>query len=94
MVLDNDTARAAFESSTDFTVGLEEEFAILDEGLALTPGFEAMRDAARADPVLSERLKALDVTPEYGGAPVLRARLLKDIKNWGAFIEAKGLKAQ
>jgi tripartite-type tricarboxylate transporter receptor subunit TctC len=49
---------------------------------------------ALADPVLSERLKALDVTPEYGGAPVLRARLLKDIKNWGAFIEAKGLKAQ
>ena len=30
MELDIDTARAAFEASTDFTVGLEEEFAVLD----------------------------------------------------------------
>ena len=30
MDLDLDTARAAFEASTDFTVGLEEEFALLD----------------------------------------------------------------
>ena len=30
MDLDLDTARAAFEHSTDFTVGLEEEFALLD----------------------------------------------------------------
>ena len=52
MVLNPDTARAAFESSTDFTVGLEEEFAILDGGLGLTQGFEAMRDAAAADAVL------------------------------------------
>jgi len=36
----------------------------------------------------------LDITPEFGAAPVLQARVLKDIKNWGAFIEAKGLKGQ
>ena len=30
MELDLDTARAAFDASTDFTVGLEEEFAVLD----------------------------------------------------------------
>jgi tripartite-type tricarboxylate transporter receptor subunit TctC len=49
---------------------------------------------ALADPALSERLKSMDITAEYGAAPVLRARVLSDVKNWGAFIEAKGLKAQ
>ena len=48
-------ARSAFESSTDFTVGLEEEFAILDrETLALAPRFEELRAAADADPVLAD----------------------------------------
>jgi glutamate---cysteine ligase / carboxylate-amine ligase len=57
VVLDFDTARAAFEDSTDFTVGLEEEFAVLDAGLALTPGFERLRDAAAGrDPVLAESI--------------------------------------
>lgn len=49
---------------------------------------------ALADPQLSERLKGLDITPEYGAAPVLQARVISDVKNWGAFIEAKGLKGQ
>lgn len=49
---------------------------------------------ALADPALSERLKSMDVTPEFGAAPMLRARVLSDVKNWGAFIEAKGLKGQ
>jgi tripartite-type tricarboxylate transporter receptor subunit TctC len=49
---------------------------------------------ALADPALSERLKSLDITPEYGAASVLQARVLTDVKNWGAFIEAKGLKGQ
>ena len=56
MVLNLDNARAAFETSTDFTVGLEEEFALLDDGLALTPAFEAMCQAAAADPVLTESI--------------------------------------
>jgi tripartite-type tricarboxylate transporter receptor subunit TctC len=47
-----------------------------------------------ADPALSERLKGLDITAEYGDSSVLQARLAKDIKNWGAFIEEKGLKGQ
>jgi carboxylate-amine ligase len=52
--LDVDTARAAFAESTDFTVGLEEEFALLDPGtLDLVPRFEELRDAAAADPVLA-----------------------------------------
>lgn len=49
---------------------------------------------ALADPALIERLKGLDITPEYGNGPVLKERVLKDVKNWGAFIEANGLKGQ
>ncbi len=38
--LDLEAAYAAFESSTDFTVGLEEEFAVLDPAsLGLVPRF-------------------------------------------------------
>jgi carboxylate-amine ligase len=49
------TARAAFEDSTDFTVGLEEEFAILDaDELGLVPRYGELRAAADADPVLVE----------------------------------------
>jgi carboxylate-amine ligase len=52
--LDIDTARAAFEVSTDFTVGLEEEFAVLDpDSLELVGHFERLRDAAADDPLLS-----------------------------------------
>jgi glutamate---cysteine ligase / carboxylate-amine ligase len=55
--LDLDSAHAAFESSTDFTVGLEEEFAILDPvGLDLVPRFEELRQAAAADPMLAESI--------------------------------------
>jgi glutamate---cysteine ligase / carboxylate-amine ligase len=54
---DPDTARAAFENSTDFTVGLEEEFALLDPvELGLVARFEELRDAATADPVLTGSL--------------------------------------
>jgi carboxylate-amine ligase len=54
-LIDLDGARAAFEGSTDGTVGLEEEFAILDGGtLDLVSRFEELRDAAvAADPGLA-----------------------------------------
>ncbi|HEX2232117.1 MAG TPA: YbdK family carboxylate-amine ligase [Thermoleophilaceae bacterium] len=49
------TAREVFEASEDFTVGLEEEFAILDPGdLSLAHRFEELRNAAAADEVLAE----------------------------------------
>ncbi len=48
------SGRARFEQATDFTVGLEEEFAILDPAdLDLTQRFEALRDAAQPDAVLA-----------------------------------------
>ncbi|HEV7493142.1 carboxylate-amine ligase, partial [Baekduia sp.] len=57
MSLDTDRAAAAFAASTDWTVGLEEEFAILDDGLHLVPRFEELRDAAtESDPVLTESI--------------------------------------
>ncbi len=57
MAIDLDTARAAFADSTDFTVGLEEEFALLDRGeLGLAGRFEQMRAGAEADPVLADSI--------------------------------------
>ena len=57
-MIDLEGARAAFEGSTDGTVGLEEEFAILDAGtLDLVSRFEELRDAAAAgDSALSESI--------------------------------------
>ena len=57
MELDLDTARAALDASTDFTVGLEEEFALLDPaGLGMVGRFEQLRDAAADDPSLAESI--------------------------------------
>ncbi len=55
--LDLESAYGAFEESTDFTVGLEEEFAVLDSAsLDLVPRFEELRDGGQADPVLAESI--------------------------------------
>jgi carboxylate-amine ligase len=54
-MLDMARAREVFEASQDFTVGIEEEFAIIDrETLSLVPRFEELRDAAQADEVLAK----------------------------------------
>jgi carboxylate-amine ligase len=57
-MIDVTAARETFEGSADFTVGIEEEFALLDPStLQLVPRFEALRDAAAAsDPVLAEAI--------------------------------------
>jgi carboxylate-amine ligase len=56
-MLDMAKAREAFEGSTDFTVGIEEEFQILDpDTLALAQRFEELYDAGRADGVLRDRV--------------------------------------
>ena len=55
MSLDLDLARERFESSTDFTVGLEEEFALLDPAtLELEHRFEDVYAACRRDDVLAD----------------------------------------
>jgi carboxylate-amine ligase len=51
------TAAEVFEASEDFTVGLEEEFAILDPGdLSLAQRFAELRDAGLGDEVLAESI--------------------------------------
>jgi glutamate---cysteine ligase / carboxylate-amine ligase len=54
-MLDMARAREVFEASDDFTVGLEEEFQILDpETLSLAQRYGELAAAAQADPVLAE----------------------------------------
>jgi carboxylate-amine ligase len=54
-MLDMPSVREVFEASTDFTVGIEEEFAILDPAsLSLTQEFDSLYDAAQDDPVLAQ----------------------------------------
>src|SRR5215213_8328653 len=56
-MIDVAAAHETFEGSDDFTVGIEEEFALVDpETLLLVPRFELLRDAAAGDPVLSESI--------------------------------------
>jgi carboxylate-amine ligase len=56
-MLDMARAREAFEGSEDFTMGIEEEFQILDpDTLALSQRFEELYDAGREDDVLHDRV--------------------------------------
>ena len=57
MPIDLAAAREAFEASTDLTVGIEEEYAILDrDTLELTDGFEVLQAAGQEDPVLADAI--------------------------------------
>ena len=50
-----ENARVQFEQAEDFTIAVEEEFAILEPGtLEMTPGFERFDVAAREHPTLRE----------------------------------------
>jgi glutamate---cysteine ligase / carboxylate-amine ligase len=78
-VIDLAIARETFDASTDLTVGLEEEFALLDpETLELTPAFETLREAGMADPVLAESISGELISSEIeirsgGGADIADA---------------------
>jgi carboxylate-amine ligase len=53
-MIDLAAARETFDASADFTVGIEEEFAIVDPTtLLLVPRFEELRDTGASDPVLA-----------------------------------------
>jgi carboxylate-amine ligase len=55
--LDLDRAFDTFAQASDFTVGVEEEFSILDpQSLELLPRFEQLRDAAADDALLHEHI--------------------------------------
>ena len=54
-LLDLDVAREVFEASTDFTIGLEEEFAFVDpETLDLVDRYPELHEAALGDEVLAQ----------------------------------------
>src|SRR3712207_6677794 len=56
-MLDMRRAREAFEASDDFTVGIEEEFGILDpDSLSLVQRYPELKEAAEADDVLRDRV--------------------------------------
>jgi glutamate---cysteine ligase / carboxylate-amine ligase len=55
--LDLDRAEERFAASEDFTVGVEEEFSILDrQTLELLPRFEQLREVSAGDPLLREAI--------------------------------------
>jgi glutamate---cysteine ligase / carboxylate-amine ligase len=60
-----DRVREVFEASTDFTVGLEEEFALLDpESLDLVQRFDELFAACQDDPVLARAAAGELITSE------------------------------
>src|SRR5215208_3377474 len=64
-MLDMARAREAFEASEDFTVGIEEEFQILDPRTrSLVQRFEELSDAAQADEVLAESVSGELISSE------------------------------
>ena len=55
--IDLPAGRTLFEEGTDFTVGLEEEFALLDpRTLDLVPRYEELAAAAAQDPMMAESI--------------------------------------
>src|SRR3954454_9832748 len=64
-MLDMPRAREVFEASTDFTVGIEEEFQILDPAsLSLVQRFEELYAAARDDEAIGDRAAAELISSE------------------------------
>ena len=61
---------------------------------AITAKLQQAIKTSLETPELKERLQKLDIKPEYADGAELRKRVAGDIKNWGAFIAAKGLKGQ
>jgi len=47
-----------------------------------------------SDPKVRERLAKLDIAPDYAPAAALSAKLANEIRNWTAFIDAKGIKPE
>jgi len=103
--LDLDLARERFESSTDFTIGLEEEFAILDPAsLELEHRFEDVYAACQKDELLAEsaagELIASEIEIRSGRAESFeqamrlqrerRARLFELIAGMGLTLGATG----
>ena len=99
-MIDLAAAEEAFAASSDCTVGIEEEFAVLDAAsLDMVPRFEELRDAAAAeDPVLAEAIAGELISSEIEirsgrGDDVHDAlRRQRDVRNrLFALAEARGI---
>jgi carboxylate-amine ligase len=79
-MIDVGAARETFEDSADFTVGIEEEFALVDpHTLELVPRFELLRDAGQDDPILVDSIAGELISSEIeirsgAGADIADAR--------------------
>jgi len=79
-MIDVGAARETFEDSADFTVGIEEEFALVDpQTLELVPRFELLRDAAQDDAILVDSIAGELISSEIeirsgAGADIADAR--------------------
>src|SRR6188472_4452377 len=63
--MDLDLASEVFETSQDLTVGIEEEWGLVDPiTLELVPRFEAMRDDGIKDPVLADAISGELISSE------------------------------
>jgi carboxylate-amine ligase len=104
-MLDMQNVAEVFEASTDFTVGLEEEFAILDpETLSLAQRFAELAGAAEADEVLAASLageliqseieirsgRGEDLADAVARQREVRARLFRLAQDRGALLGATG----
>src|SRR4051812_42073802 len=104
-MLDMDRAREAFEASDDFTVGIEEEFQLLDpESLDLVQRFDELYAAARADEGIGDRAAGELISSEIeirspkgdtfaetlGYQRGLRARLFRIAADRGLLLGATG----
>ena len=79
-MIDVAAARDLFDASADGTVGIEEEFALLDPAtLQLAPRFELLRDAAQDDAILVDSIAGELISSEIeirsgAGADIADAR--------------------
>jgi glutamate---cysteine ligase / carboxylate-amine ligase len=104
-MLDMARVHEVFEASTDFTVGIEEEFAILDpDTLSLVQRFDELKEAAASDPVLADSVAGELICSEieirsgrgegFAEASALqreaRARLFRLASERGALLAATG----
>src|SRR3954452_20749618 len=76
-------AREVFEASQDLTVGIEEEWALVDpRSLELVPRFEDLRAAAAKDPILADAVAGELISSEIEirsgrGEDIAHARALQ-----------------
>jgi carboxylate-amine ligase len=104
-MLDMRLAREVFEASTDFTVGIEEEFGILDpESRSLAQRYDELKQAADADDVLRQRVAGELISSEIeirsakgesfadalASQREARARLFRMAADQGALLSSTG----